>query len=432
VKKSLTAQSLIALVLGVAIGLLLARSYPAAIPNGLIVADDAIRIWTNAFRLMVAPLVVSQLFYSITDYQASKGEAARLAVSILAVFVGLLVFIAAASTLVTLGFLELPFFRGLAFPDLGNAMSPAQSTVAATARSWIDNVFPSNLVDAAARPEAILGLMLFTIAFARAARRISDPLEQSLKNLAQAVRDATFIIVGWLVRLAPLLLLALGFRSSVDTGLDVGRMLLVYIVIESIACVTCTALLYPLSSLGGRVSLARFARAVFPAQVVAATTRSSLATVPLLLRDAGGGLGLPARTSGLVIPLAGATLKLSRTVSSPLRLIFIAHFLGLSFSIEQILVFIITIIALNPLTLGVPSVFSGTGSLPAFVAAGVPAEYVLLLGATTWVVDIFLTVINSTGYMAAAVLVSRLLARRPPPNHSNAPTLPDVGPATAG
>ena len=118
--------------------------------------------------------------------------------------------------------------------------------------------------------------------------------------------------------------------------------------------------------------------------------------------------------SGLVIPFAGATLKLSRMVTSPVKLIFIAHFLGLPLSIEQIIVFTFTIILMSPLTVGLPTVVSGTRSLPAFVAAGIPPEYVVLLGATTWIVDVFLTMINSTGYMTATVLVARLLSRRAP------------------
>jgi hypothetical protein len=55
---------------------------------------------------------------------------------------------------------------------------------------------------------------------------------------------------------------------------------------------------------------------------------------------------------------------------------------------------------------------SGSRSLPAFVAVGIAPEYVFLFGATTAILDVFLTVLNSTGYLSATVLVSRLIARR--------------------
>src|SRR4029077_12416031 len=127
---------------------------------------------------------------------------------------------------------------------------------------------------------------------------------------------------------------------------------------------------------------------VFPAQVTAAATRSSIATVPVLLRESEDRLRIPEKVSALVIPLGGATLKLSRAVSSPVKLLFLAHFLGLSISPGQLVTFALTIIMLSPNTAGVPSVMSGTRSMPAFVAIGVPPEYVVLFGATTAILDV--------------------------------------------
>jgi Na+/H+-dicarboxylate symporter len=70
-------------------------------------------------------------------------------------------------------------------------------------------------------------------------------------------------------------------------------------------------------------------------------------------------------------------------------------------------VFTATVLLMSPATPGVPSVASASRSLPAYVAAGIPAEYVVLLGATTWMMDMLMTLLNSTGYLAAAVLVDR-------------------------
>lgn len=421
-KRSLTAQCVIGLAVGLAIGILLTRAYPDAVPGGLSIADGAIRIWTNGLRLLVAPLIVSQLFVAITEYQSSKGDAARLGVSIPAVFLFLLLFVAGCTVLLTLGIINLPFFQGMSFPSLDAGTSPGGAPPVPGSGEWIDNLVPPNLVLAVSRPEAILGLILFSLLFARAARRLHDPdLEQTLKTMALAVRDTLFILLGWLLLVVPVLLAALGFRSAVSTGLEVGQLLLLYIVIDVAMALINTALLYPLSALVGRVPVGRFARAVFPAQVTAATTRSSLATVPLLLKEAESGLGIPGRIAGLVIPLGGATLKLSRLMSSSVKFVFLAHFLGISLSVEQVLVFTITMIMTSPLTPGTPSVISGTRSLPAFVAAGIPPEYAVLLGATTWMVDVFLTILNSTGYLAATVIVARLCSRERVPHQAPVP-----------
>ncbi len=414
-KRSLTVQCIVGLSLGVLAGILLPRLRPEAVSAWLGVAESAIRVWTNALRLVVTPLVVTQLFVAISPHRASKGDAAALGLGIPLVFIGLLAFTMLCAILVTAGLLASPLVPHLAFTDFDAARAATQAAAAAGpagAGSWMDDVIPPNLVAAAARPEAILGLMLFTLAFALAARRLAPELQQVLETSSRAVRDTLFVIIGWLLRLAPVLVFALGLRSSVNSGLAVGQLLLAYIVVELVVLLFCTGALYPLTALGGRVPLHRFARAVFPAQVTAAASRSSLATVPVLIREADAALEIPSKISALVIPLGGATLKLSRAVSGPVKLLFLAHFLGLALSPGQILVFAMTTILLSPSTAGVPSVMSGARSLPAFVAVGIAPEYVMLFGATTAILDVVLTVLNTTGYLSATVLVSRLLSSR--------------------
>ena len=414
-KRSLTVQCIVGLLLGILAGFLLPRLQPDGMDRWLGAAELAIRGWTNALRLVVTPLVVSQLFVAISPHRASKGDAATLGLGIPLVFFGLLVFTMVCALAITAGLLASPLLGHLSFSGLdsaGPALQAAGGAAASGAPSWVDDVIPPNLIAAAARPEAILGLMLFTLAFALAARRLVKEQQQVLLTGALAVRDTLFVLIEWLLRLAPVLIFGLALRATVGSGLAVGRLLLWYIAVELVVLACCTAALYPVTVFGGRVSLTRFARAVFPSQVTAAASRSSLATVPVLLRDADSKLGLPAKVSALVIPLGGATLKLSRAVSSPVKLVFIAYFLGLSISPGQLLVFCLTIILLSPSTPGIPSMVSGARSMPAFVAVGVSPEYVILFGATTAVLDVVLTVLNATGYLSAAALVARLMAIR--------------------
>lgn len=410
-KKYLALLCLLGLVLGVAAGIVMQQWSPEVVSPWLAFADTIVRLWTNALRLIVTPLVVVQLFVAVSAHRAGKTETARLGLSIPAVFAGLLAFTAISAIAATIAVLQSPLFQGRSFTgmELPKADLGAQSAAGAV-RPWLDNVVPPNLVDAAARPEAILGLMLFVLAFAIGARRLKSERRQALEAGSEAVRDTLFVLIGWLIQLAPILLFALGLRSASRSGLEVGEFLGTYIVIEVGVLLVCIAAQYPVAAIGGRVSLARFARAAFPAQVTAAASRSSLATVPVLLRDSEARLGIPPRIGALVIPLGGATLKLSRLVSSPVKLLFLAHFLNISLSPGQILAFTATILLLSPSTAGIPSVISGTRSLPAFVAAGIPAEYAVLLGSTTFIVDVFLTVLNSTGYLTASALVARIAA----------------------
>lgn len=432
---SLTTQSLVGLGLGLACGLLiLGRDLPG---SGTVLggADVLIRAWTNAFRLIVAPLVVSQLYLAIAARRTSTGDLGRLGLAAPAVFLGLLVLTALLSAVVTSVMMTLPLLREVSLPNVAGAPG-ATIPVGDPADSarWVDGFVPPNLF-AAAATDNILPLMLFALAFALAARRLAPELQESLASAFRAIGGAMFVLVDWLLRIVPLVMFALGIQSASRSGLMVGGMMLAFTGVETVGLLLALLMLYPLAVFLGGLPLRRFARALLPAQITAATTRSSLATIPALLKGAEE-LPFDRASASAVIPLAGAVLKLSRAVSGPVKFLFLAYVLHIPIGLEQIVVFTATIILLSPSTVGVPRVTSGTRSLPAYVAAGIPAEYVVLLGATTAVTDVFMTVLNSTGYMTAAVLVGRFATGRAPaaaptPAVEATASVTPIGPATA-
>lgn len=411
-KLSLTAQCVLGLVLGALVGLAAASLQPEVLSPWLAAADVTIKMWTNALRLVVLPLVITQLFLALAQ-RGAKGTATKLGVLIPIVFIVMLVFTWLSTIALVSGLVRLPVFANLSLGVV--AAAPESGTTASvTGLAWLADLIPSNIF-AAASANQILSLMLFTLAFALAARRLAPPLLESLHSGFQAVRDVMFILVGWLVLLSPPILFALAFRSTTSSGLELGGALLACLVLWMVVLVINIAVHYPIAALGAGISPVRYARALFPAQMVAVATRSSVATVPVLLREAEASLRVPTRISTLVIPLGAATLKLSQGVSPPLRLLFLAHVLGISIRPEQLVVFCLTVVLMSPAIAGVPRLVSSSTNLPAYVAAGIPPEYVLLLAPLNGVVDFLLTVLNTTGYMTANVLIARLVSSRSAP-----------------
>lgn len=408
--KWLTILCLTGLAAGVLAGVLAARWEVPGTTGAVAIADALVRAWTNAFRLLVAPLVMAQLYLAVAGEPGTGPvKAGRMGAMIPLVFGGLLALTALLCLLLTPAFLTLPWFADVSLPGaLAHEVSaPAR---AASGSAWVDGFIPPNLF-AVATTDNILPLMLFMLAFAYAMRRADDPSRETLHRLARGVAQASFTLVGWLLLMTPVVMLALGFRAAVSSGVAVGEVVLGFAVLEIGVLLFALLMLYLVAAFVGGVPLGRFARALWPAQLTAIATRSSLATLPALLGSATTTLSLRAETAAAVLPVAGATLKLSRAVSGPVKLLFLAHVLGISITPERLLVFAVTIILLSASTVGVPSVTSGNRSLPAYVAAGVPAEYVVLLGVATSLTDIFLTVLNSSGYLTAAVLVDRFGAR---------------------
>jgi proton glutamate symport protein len=271
--------------------------------------------------------------------------------------------------------------------------------------SWLLALIPANPFQAAAAGD-ILPILVFTVAFAAAAARLPDEQRGLIAAVSRAGVDAMMVVIGWVLAVLPIGVFSLCVDFASRVGLGVTGVIASYVVLLCAALVLAALLLYPLTGLAGRVSIARFARAVAPAQAVAVSTRSSLAALPALVEGARRHLALPDSATGFVLPLSVGVFKLNRTVSSPLKLLFLAHVFGIRLQPEQLAAFLAIQVALSFSTAGVPSM--GTvRSIPAYVAVGIPLEGVVLLDAMEAIPDVFKTLLNVTGDMSAAAILSR-------------------------
>jgi Na+/H+-dicarboxylate symporter len=172
-----------------------------------------------------------------------------------------------------------------------------------------------------------------------------------------------------------------------------------------------TLLQYPIAALVGGVPIKRYARALFPVQIIAVSTRSSIASLPSLLDAAQNRLGLRPDVSSVVMPLAVATFKVNRSISAPIQFLFLAHVYGIDLSMVQVLTFTTASFLLSFSTIGIPSGGSLMRSAPLYLAAGIPIQGYLLAEAVESIPDVFKTLLNVTGNMTAASIVNRLSAR---------------------
>ena len=408
-KPRLTHLSLLAigaLALGIGIGVVLLRGRSLE-PAVLAVADGIIRGWTNAFRLLVVPFVAAHLFLAIAAPRIPASRLRRLGLLAPVVFVALLAGTMVLSFLLTAWLMRLPVFGGISLGAEATPPSPGEG--ASGGGAWVDRFLPPDLLGPLAA-DNILAIMLFAVALALAARRLPSEQRMTLERAAGAVSGGMQVLVEWLFLAAPLVLLALGIALGTRSGFRIGSALLGFTVLTCLVLLAALLALYPLTILLGRVPAISFARAAWPAQVAAMATRSSLATVPTLMAGGEQELKLDPACTGYVIPLAGSLLKLSRAVSEPVTLVFLAGLLDIPLSLEQVVLFSGGMILLSTSTPGVPRMTSGVRSMPLYVAVGIPPEYVLLLAASSAVTDVLMTVLNSTGYLTAAVLVHRFAA----------------------
>jgi proton glutamate symport protein len=183
-----------------------------------------------------------------------------------------------------------------------------------------------------------------------------------------------------------------------------------YIVVYSAASLLVAALLYPAVAAAGRVPMRTFAQAALPPQLVAFASSSSLASLPALVEAAERRLQLPEQETGFVLPLAVSTFKIAAPVSWSIGALFVGWFYGAPLHAWQLAIVALASIFLAAAAPGVPR---GAFLMlaPLFLVIGLPVKGIGLLIALDAIPDLFSTVLNVTGDLAATAIVARPGAR---------------------
>jgi Na+/H+-dicarboxylate symporter len=408
---SLTLWSLIALVAGLALGALGHGSRAIGFEIFGQIIDPLGRLWLAALQMTVLPLVVVYLLAAIVG-AGGREKLGSLGTRAIVLFVAMLVFAALFTWAVTPPLIAAAAPDPSAFTLLQRATVVPQAAREAAAAGnasfsdWIGNLLPSNLFEAARRGD-VLPLLLFSALLGVAIRRLPDERRRPLQPAIESLSEAMFTIVRWLLALTPVGVLALSYALGRDTGLEAVGVLAGLVVLQCGVMALFTLLLYPVSAVIGRVSIGAFARAVAPAQLVAVSTRSSIASLPALVEGARTNLDLPESSTSFVLPLTVSLFKVNRTISATSKLLFLAHVYAMPLSSGTIVTFIASVVVLSFTSIGVPNGGSAFKTLPAYLAAGLPIEGIIMAEAVETIPDIMKTVLNVTGDMSAAALLSR-------------------------
>jgi len=402
---------LVALGLGLALGVVasagevtwMARMAEVVQPLGL--------VWVNAIRMTVIPLVVSLLITGVAS-MGEVGGVGRLGARTLGVFGLLLVVSAVVPALLMPWVMGLfPWPAGAISLPAGAAEAARQVQGAASAAGvvpWLVALVPANPIEAAATGN-LVSLIVFTflvaLATARSAPAVRDPILTFFRSLGEVMLR----LVGWIIALAPIAVFALVFPLAVQGGATLVGAVGLYIASFAIGCAVVVALYHPLVAVVAGVGVGRFARAALPAQLIGISCSSSLASLPAMVTSADA-LGIPSRVSGFVLPVAVSVFKPAAGVAWITGVLFVARVYDVALGASALATVAAAAIFLSFAAPGVPR---GAFLLltPLLVAVGLPPEGVGVLIAVDLIPDMFATVVNVTGDVAATAMVARVERR---------------------
>jgi proton glutamate symport protein len=355
--------------------------------------------------MTVIPLLMSLLVTAIAG-QGSSGVVAQLGSKAICLFV-IMIVAACLYTLVLapvlLSLLDIDPTDSEALLAV-NQTSDASRVKLPPFRDWLVNLVPANAFRAMV-DNAVLPLMIFTGLFAASLLHIAEQQRSLVVSFFAAIKDAMFVLIRWVMWLAPIGIFALVFPLAATLGVTIINILGSFIVICCGMIVGMTLLLYPVAVILGRVPLQAFVKILAPVQVIGFSTRSSLAALPATFA-ATRALGVSENVAGVVLPIAVTLFKFASPIGRTAGTYFIAQLYGIELSTYELVVVAAAIGFFSFYSPGIPS-----GGLlimtPVYASLGLPVSGIGILIAIDLFVDMFITAANVTANITAVTLLSR-------------------------
>lgn len=265
-------------------------------------------------------------------------------------------------------------------------------------------IVPKNPIGAMSNGE-MLQIVFFAVIFGVTLSLIDKEKSIYVVNFFSGVSETFIKMVEMIMKLAPFGVFALISVTIADFGFEIISTLIWYILTVLLGLALQTVLVYStMVKFLGKKSPSFFFKSLREAQVIAFSTSSSAATLPVTMRCVENNLNIPKKISGFVLPL-GATINMDGTaLYQGMATAFIAQVFGYNLGIAEQLTIVITAVLASIGTAPVPGV--GIIMLVMILkSVNLPTEGIALILGVDRIIDMCRTITNITGDAAVAVAV---------------------------
>ena len=274
-------------------------------------------------------------------------------------------------------------------------------------RERIVELIPTNPLSAAL-DESMLQIVVFSILTGVALASINTARAKPLLDIARAVQELSMKIVSWAMIIVPLAVLGLLAQITMQVGLDALAGMSVYVGTVLIGLALLLAVYVAIAFIVAGVKPAVFLSKIREVQLLAFSTSSSAAVMPLSIKTVVEKFNVQASTADFIIPL-GATINMDGTaLYQVIAALFLTQVFGVDLSNGQLLLLAATTIGASigsPSTPGVGIVILAT----ILSNIGVPPSGIALIIGVDRILDMSRTAINVSGDIAACLVMDKWL-----------------------
>lgn len=281
----------------------------------------------------------------------------------------------------------------------------------------IVSIIPRNVIDAAVKQD-MLQIVVFAVFAGLAVFAIPPARARPFLDLMASIQEISLKVVAWAMYLAPVAVFGLLARLTIQIGSDAITGMAAYVGTVLLGLALLMALYLLLVAVLGRRNPLLFLRQIREVMLLAFSTSSSAAVMPLSVKVAEEQMGVPRAVAQFVVPI-GTMLNMAGTALYQVTAtIFLTQVYGVDLSAGALAMLISTAVGASigtPASPGVGIVILAT----LLTGVGVPASGIALIIGVDRILDMSRTTVNVTGDLVTCVIVDRWLAR--PPETATAP-----------
>jgi Na+/H+-dicarboxylate symporter len=279
---------------------------------------------------------------------------------------------------------------------------------------FVVELFPENIFFSLSNNILMLQVIIFSIFFGIGLTMVPEEYGKPVKSLISGLNEVILTMVQMVMKGAPFFVFALLAGLMADlAGDDMGMMVEIF---KGLGWYAMTVLIglgflilifYPtIAKLAARIRYGTFFKGIGEAQMVAFSTSSSAATLPVTMDCVRDNLGVSRQVTSFVLPI-GATVNMDGTsLYQAISVVFLAQFFGHDLALSEQLIIVLTATLAS---IGAPAVPSAGLVMMIIVleSVGLPAAWIALIFPIDRPLDMVRTMVNVTGDATAASVVAK-------------------------